>query len=469
MSGIKHTRFSRRALLRGLLVGSGAMVFRNGLWLPGSINAQEATAEPNPNAGSTRVVVIGAGAAGLAAARTLTDAGYQVTVLEARDRVGGRAFTSYDLAPHPVELGAEFIHGDEVVTWKLLEKYNLKTRPALEDEENLYMHLSNGLLHYDEWSELVGAEYIDDIESLAYDWSEEEDDASMAKVLAATETDFPAGMEWLINNFWASDYGADLADMGAYGLVEGSYDGDGDGDFRIREGYSRLFELFAQGLKIQFNTPVRRIAWGDNQATVETDNDVITADEVIITLPLGVLKAGDVVFDPPLPDAKQEAIGYLGAARVNKLILKFKEPFWDDDFEILATVLETQGWWRPGWGNPDEAPILTALVGGSFGFDLSTLDEDQAIVRGLANLSEIFENPRVADLFEQGKFINWGKDPFAKMGYSYVPVNGAGLRTKLAQPVGVLHFAGEATNEIRPATVHGALESGYRAAAEIMR
>ncbi|HEX2622746.1 MAG TPA: FAD-dependent oxidoreductase, partial [Phototrophicaceae bacterium] len=109
-----------------------------------------------------------------------------------------------------------------------------------------------------------------------------------------------------------------------------------------------------------------------------------------------------------------------------------------------------------------------SLIGGRNAVAIEALGEQGAIEKGLADLVQIFNNPAIPDLLEQGKFINWGQDPFTKMGYSYTPVNASGLRAKLAQPVGALHFAGEATNVIRPATVHGALESGYRAADEIM-
>ena len=224
-----------------------------------------------------------------------------------------------------------------------------------------------------------------------------------------------------------------------------------------------------QGLDIRRSTPVQRIQWGATGAKIFTEQGILEADRVVITLPLGVLQAGDVTFDPPLPPEKLTAIQALGAGHVDKLILKFTEPFWPTEFGALATSLASQVWWRPGWGRDNEAPILTALIGGQAAENFEQMGEQAVIQAGLQDLETIFGVSNLAEKLVEGHFVAWGTDPYAKMGYSHVPVGAVGQREVLARSVeNVLFFAGEATHTIRAATVHGALESGLAAAEEIM-
>jgi monoamine oxidase len=126
-------------------------------------------------------------------------------------------------------------------------------------------------------------------------------------------------------------------------------------------------------------------------------------------------------------------------------------------------------WWRPGWGRSPEVPILTALVGGETARRFEAVRPEDVIEAALDDLSQMFNREQLRAELDTGLFVNWGGDPYSKMGYSYVPVGATGLRAVLAQPIaGVLFFAGEATNIKRAATVHGALESGQRAAREVM-
>ncbi len=408
-----------------------------------------------------RVVVVGAGMAGLAAAQHLQKAGHEVIVLEARERTGGRVHTDYALAPHPVELGAEYIHGDKVVTWGLLKAAGLhKTAPVFADDDNFAVYTDGRLHRYPDTARLPGWSLLEYLEE-----AEQQPPGD------------PTLMEWLggdmppwVNHIIAPDYAADADTLGTAGYFEASYAGDGEGDFHIIAGYSRLVDSLAEGLDIRLNNPVKKIAYTSTSATITTQDETLQADAVIVTLPLGVLKAGAVVFDPPMPDDKRDAIARLGAGKVNKIILKFDAPFWDESMEAVVTDLETQLWWRAGWGHADEAPILTALVGGRAGEKLSAMTEEAAIQFGIDDLKRMFNRDDLAEHLVMGRFINWGADPYSQMGYSYVPVGAVGLRAILAKPLGnALYFAGEATNITHPATVHGALESGWRAAREVMR
>lgn len=410
-------------------------------------------------ASDQRVIVIGAGMAGLATAQRLQAAGAQVIVLEARERTGGRVHTDHALAEHPVELGAEYIHGDRVITWKLLAAAGIrKTAPAFEHDRHFAVYTDGRLIRYPQMDELDGWALTERLENAS---RPPRADLSLADWLGG------AIPTW-VNHTIAPDLAADLDQHGMLGYLEATYDGDGEGDFRILDGYSRLVAWMAQGLDIRLNHPVTRIAYSAGGVTITTRDATFQADVAVVTLPLGVLKAGDLVFDPPLPDTKRDAISRLGAGIVNKIILKFDAPFWKDSLEAFVTELDTQMWWRPGWGRPNEAPILTALIGGRSGARLSAMTSDDAIQAGLADLSRMFRRDDLATRLAAGRFVNWGADPYSRMGYSYVPVGAAGLRSALAAPVGrSLYFAGEATNSTHPATVHGAILSGRRAADEI--
>jgi monoamine oxidase len=419
-----------------------------------------------------RILVIGAGAAGLAAARHLHDHGHLVTVLEARQRIGGRVWTSYDLAPHAVELGAEFIHGAQASLWPLVHAYQLNTIPdATPDEFYLYYH--HRLHSAAESAHIPALQLLTEYSDMARDWAQSgQPDTSVHAVLAAwaqaRALPVPAELWRLVNHLVTPAWGADFTWLGAHGMQELSYAGDGPGNFRLHAGYSAVLQRLATGLHIRPRTVVQHITWSPHRVTVQcATGETWRAERVILTVPLALLQAGDVVFTPPLPADKLAAIQGLGAGHVDKIILCFHTRFWPPEMAGVLTTLDSQLWWRPGWGRDNEAPVLTALVGGQSAHRFEALG-DEAVAAALKHVVAMFGS-QAQRYFVQGRFINWGCDPFARMGYSYVPVHGVGWRARLAQPVAdTLFFAGEATHVTRAATVHGAVESGIRAANELL-
>ena len=414
------------------------------------------------------VLVVGAGAAGLAAARTLHDAGHAVTVLEARDRVGGRAHTSFDIAPHPVELGAEFIHGENVATWRLLERFGLHSID-IHPNLNFCAYIDGHFLDQPSFLRTPSAAFLYTGEYQAKKWLDEgRPDASLAEAVTQGFLDREITPEerrfW--NNLSAMLQAGDLEDVGVGGLVEATHDGDGNQIlFRITEGYTTLMRAMADGLDVRLNSPVETVEWHQNGVAVTTATDRFEAERVVVTLPLAILQAGDVAFDPPLPSEKIAAANGLGAGPVAKIVLTFDRPVWPEGMTHLLTTLDSQGWWTSGAGREDEAPVLTSLVGASAVRRLQQLDDPAA--HGVRDLERVFGRP-LLDRVVDARWVDWSSDPWSKMGYSHVPPGGVGLRDVLAAPVAdVLFFAGEATNTLRPASVHGALESGYRAASEI--
>lgn len=422
---------------------------------------------------STSIIVIGAGASGLAAAYMLTDEGYNVTVLEARNRVGGRAFSDYSLAPYPIEMGAEFIHGDGVVTWDVMAEFDMDSLD--QNEYNTMIHIDNTIMTADEFTDEYEVDVESVLDTLIAEWLDEgNDDISIQGLLedALDSVELAAYSELirLLDTISATDNGGNIGEVGISGLASSGSEDAGNGDFRLEDGYSVLMNAIAEELDVQLEMPVQQIEWGTSGIRITTDNgEQFEADKLIVTLPLGVLKSNQVTFLPSLPLAKQNAINMLGAGHVDKVILKFDEAFWVDEFEIIVTTLNTQSWWRPGIGRDDELPILTALVGGDDAIRYEGMTNDEVIAANIQQLEQIWGVDNLADHVVDAKFIAWGTDPYSQMGYSFVPVDGVGLNDALGESIDdVLFFAGEATHSTHFGTVHGALESGFRAAEEVI-
>lgn len=432
---------------------------------------------PSTLAQDERIIVIGAGASGLIAAYYLMDEGYDVTILEARDRIGGRTWSDYSLAPYPVELGAEFIHGDQAITWDVLEEVGEESLDGASGETRIYyddklqtpLELAFSLDLFDDPEELFGY--------AVFEWlAENGEDISVAALLdlmAAEDPDlFTPQFRQFMVNLMTNQFAGSASEIGIAGLAKAyETETDGNGDFRIENGYSSIWNVVAEGLDIRLNTPVASIDWSGNTTVINTSaGTTFETERIVITLPLGVLQSGKVKFTPPLPIEKQHAISTLGAGAVDKIILKFDEPFWEDNVAFFWTTQNSRFWWRPGFergGN--EVPILTAFFSGEATEFFESMSDGDAIQAALNDLKIMFGRDDLDESLIEGHFIAWGKDPYAMMGYSYVPVGALGQRAILAQPVAdVLFFAGEATHTEKSSTVHGAIESGIRVAEEII-
>ncbi|PJF42993.1 MAG: hypothetical protein CUN55_09340 [Phototrophicales bacterium] len=423
-----------------------------------------------------KVIVIGAGAAGLAAARTLHDAGHQVQVLEARERLGGRMFTSYDWAPYPVEIGASAIHGRNTITFKLITKYRFHTSKDASGHGKWYVYANDYLYDDLEATDLPPFEVYEFIPELAEHWAKtQRQDANLLHVIESwvrqhrhrLSMDMWRLTEHLITAEWA----AHPQELSTFGIAQSTYANDGEGDYRIDEGYSRLAQRLSRRLQIEYNAIVQKIAWqAENGVAITlTDGREYSADRVVITLPLGVLQSGDVQFSPPLPERKRQAIKKLGAGPLGRLILRFGDRFWPGGMAGFVTTHPTQLWWRAALQHDHEVFVWTSVFGGDAERRYAHMSPEAVVQEALDHWVEIF-GPVAAKTFVRGEYYSWSKDPFSKMGYSYVPLGGVGQRAVLAETVAnVLYFAGEATHTIRPSSVHGAFESGYRAAHEIIQ
>ncbi len=427
------------------------------------------------NPAALEVVVVGAGAAGLAAAHHLAMAGVAVVVLEARDRIGGRVHTLREPDwPLPIETGAEFVHGHPPETQVPIDALRLATDEVPErhaqpqGDRIVPANFESG------WSNVSDrlAQLRDDlpvIEFLRRDCphvSEEE----RAQVLAYVEG-FDAADARVVSSIWLRESDAAI--------------GQDQGARRIRDGYDRLFDYFAQTgdtpIDLRLNRRVAAIRWQHGSVEIEAigpgeTEERLTARAAIVTLPLGVLQAprgaaGAVQFIPDIPE-KRDVWQRMPMGPVVKLVLLFRERFWIDRDPDLAFLhnpaSQVVTWWT---ALPSEAPLLTGWCGGPQVDRLPHASPPAILEAGLASLEENFRISReeLSKLLERWMIFDWQADPFSRGAYAYVPAGGLGLPEKLAKPVAdTLFFAGEATHPRLTGTVAGAIASGVRAAEEVL-
>jgi monoamine oxidase len=261
----------------------------------------------------------------------------------------------------------------------------------------------------------------------------------------------------------ALEYGADAKDLS---LWEWDQDEEFGGEEVVfPNGYHQIVKGLAQGLDIRLNTMVNAIQYGDEGVEVQTSAGVFMAEKVVVTIPLGVLKQASIKFEPPLPQSKQEAINRLGMGVLNKVYLKFPNIFWDADAEVFSYIGETLGEWSDwlSFTPMTGEPILMAFHGGDKGFDLEDLSDDEVIAGAMQTLRTMFGEDAPAP--ETYLITRWGRDKFSYGSYSHIPPFASGDDyDALFEPVDdVLFFAGEATSQKYPATVHGAYLSGVAA------
>ena len=440
--------------------------------------------------GVVDVVVLGAGAAGLAAAAVLAGAGLEVAVLEARDRTGGRVHTLRDpMAPVPIELGAEFIHGRPKELWSLVRSARL---PACDAAVGQWLARDGELRplqgFWDRMDELFRRIDV-----------EAGEDESFAAFL---ETRY-AGDEWrelreLATSFVEGYYAARADRVSARFLIEGEDDTaeQVERSFHILCGYDRVLEALAAGLppgSVRLGTVVSEVRWTNGRVEVQAHSRLghplppVRARRAVITLPLGVLQApadqpGGVRFEPD-PPAVREAIGRLAMGQVVKLVLRFRDPVWETVFETVryepgppvpVKFIRTPGrpgtWWTP---LPIRAPLLVGWVGGSAAEAMVGLAAPEIVAGALDTLAPALGIGRATleSALEAWYFHDWQADPFARGAYSYLPVGGERARELLGTPVeDTFFFAGEAlAGGDATGTVHGAIRSGRRAAEAVVR
>ncbi len=428
------------------------------------------------------VLIVGAGVAGLTAAADLAAKGRSVLILEARDHVGGRVWTRHEPEiASPIELGAEFIHGQIAETFGLLNEVG---KAALETEgdrwtllngklerrsDDLFEQIQAGLKKFaDSGRDDVSFDaFLDDAER--YGLSKD-----ACKVARGSVQGFDAADPARVSTLSIAE------EWGEGGMLDAP-------TFRPAGGYSSILKALAgalerQQVRLQLQTVVQSIQW--NPGSVELQGECFAkpfharAPKAIIAVPLGVLQAeadspGAVVFTPTLQE-KRAALQGLASGAVLKVVLRFRTAFWEElqggKYRNAGFFFSPDAVFPTFWTTlPLHVPLLNAWVGGPKAAALCNLPTDAIVREALKCAGELFGLEPNGFELEAAYVHNWMTDPFFRGAYSYVTVAGREARRTLAAPVqDTLFFAGEATDTTSEGgTVAGALHSGARAAREV--
>ncbi|MEM0982139.1 MAG: FAD-dependent oxidoreductase, partial [Cyanobacteria bacterium P01_H01_bin.58] len=266
------------------------------------------------------------------------------------------------------------------------------------------------------------------------------------------------------------DWAADMSELSTHYFDEGE-PSEGD-EVIFPEGYDALIDHLATDLDIRLNEIVTHVDYsGAAGVTIAASSGTFKADRVIVTLPIGVLKAGTVTFEPALPTPKQAAIETLGAGVLNKVYLQFADAFWQRQTHWISYISEPKGEFTT-WFNLYQytgEPILVAFNAGDFGRKIEAFTDDQIVDQAMQTLRRLYGEtiPNPTDV----QITRWLRDPFARCSYSFPTVGMTDeTRADLAAPIdNRVFFAGEATHSGYPATVHGAYLSGQRAAKQLQQ
>lgn len=430
------------------------------------------------------VLVLGAGAAGLAATRMLAKQGARVALIEARERVGGRILTravptADGAAMLPVELGAEFIHGLPCETWELVREARLATY-ELAGQSAYFAdgQLSTNAPGPGGWSVLEQMQH----------WLEQQPpgfDVPFAQFLQQAPVPrarWAAALSY-VEGFNAAD--GQLISVAALSQQQRAEQSQqAERLFRVEAGYACVTGFLAQecaraGAAIELGRTVRAIQWrpgsvavtGTMGGAVAAPAWQLRAPRALITLPLGVLQAGAVGFDP-LPGDKLAIAEGLRMGPVVRMTLLFRSAFWRElrsDLDQLGFLFAPgqipSTWWTP---MPKEAPTLTGWVGGP----AALIPCPSWLGRSLTSLANVLQRPvsYIQQLLVSAHCHDWQFDPYARGAYSYVMAGAAQQSRRLSEPVeDTLFFAGEHTDlSFQWGTVHGALRSGVRGAQQII-
>lgn len=412
------------------------------------------------------VVVIGAGMAGVTAARDCAQAGLDVVIVEAQDRVGGRVFTARDFCDYPVEQGAEFVHTAEADTWPEIRDAGFETLECVPASG--FVLSVGGVQSPELFADPSLARLGDLLQDLVdYDGP----DRTVADLLAERQLEGPA--RTLADQMLTLHPLGDQDQLSVIGLRDDRVvDLEQGCDWRLVAGYDALPRHLADGLDVRLGFSVSEVRWAPDRVTVRSGTgEEITARAAVCTLPVGVLKAHTVRFEPDLPASKWRALDGLEMGAVLKLLYRFRERFWPSDLTMLSCDGPIRLYWTPLYGRGDDVtPVLTAYVGGYRARALSAMTEPEAVATGLADLDRLYPDVQPSRLVEASRRIDWCTNPNTRGGYSFVRYGGAGSRAALAaSDTGALFWAGDGTSTTTiAAVVHAAYATGRRAASEIL-
>lgn len=435
---------NRRQLLQGL--GAGAALAGAGA------RAVAATAAPE-------VLVIGAGAAGLVAARELASMGIAALVLEARERIGGRAFTDTSLGV-PWDRGCSWLHASNVNPWLDYARRNgFEVQP-----DRFAREIYDGAQRLG-GSETAGHRAIADRvqRELERAGSRGLDISAEAALTQQTLADpwYPMVMSELTG--WEGIEPANYSVLDSHQFV------DDGGDYVIPRGYGTLLAHYAKGIEVKLNTPVTRIRWGGSGVAAETAAGLVSARVAVVALPSAAIAEGSVIFSPHLPVEVLQAHHDLPLGILEKIALRFKRNVFPSEATEFLRMRRGDGRGLGYLTRHGGSNVCIAFAPGRLARDLEARGETAAIEHALDELAAMLGGDARRH-FDEGRATAWASDPYSRGAYSYCVPGRFGARSVLTRPVGGrIVFAGEHTQQNAYGTLHGAYLSGVRAAAEARR
>ena len=406
---------------------------------------------------SSLIIVIGAGVAGLAAARHLTAAGRHVLLLEARGRLGGRILTVRDaLSPLPIELGAEFVHGTPKPIWRIIDSARL---PAVEVMGDNYQ-ASGG--------QLQKVAPLDDLFERLYEAMRQVPEQSFGEFMANSKFDEPTRARIIS---YIEGFNSASKESLSTGYVLETEEATAVGrSFRMLGGYDELVRCLWHGVDSRFmdlrlNTAVRTIRWQRGAVEVETSHGVFQGEKAVITAPIGVLAAGAIRFHPE-PLVLRSVCEAMDMGHTVRVVLRFRERFWERPGKEGLSFLFSDDEVMPTWWTtvPVRAPLITGWSAGPKAAKLLGRSEESIAHEAVRALARVLGCTAsfALDRLEAAHYHDWQSDPWSRGSYSFVRPGGMDVQRWLGQPVeDTLYFAGEATEATgHCGTVHGAITSG---------
>jgi monoamine oxidase len=422
-------------------------------------------------ANAKRVIVVGAGIAGLTAADALRRAGIEVLVLEARDRAGGRTWTA-PLGAGAIDLGAAWVHypvGNPLA--EALRSAGIATR-------NDGAFFSRMGVWFDGWVDAAGATAM--TASVEGDWDPAEAFAALPDGDRLLD-----GVEWYLADRELEGIAAELARFGILWILGplvvagppertslsgmAAYAAGSGGNLVPVGGYKALVDRLGAGVDVRLGTPVTRVTHDGAGVAIEAEREDFDADAVIVTAPLGVLRSGAIAFDPPLARGHAAAIEKLAMGTLEKVVFGFEEQFWPDPLWQITHVAEDRSF--PAWfdfSRHSGSPTLVAMHNPTSTPGFADRSADERAACALAVLGKMFGSvPEPTETL----VTDWTADPWALGSYSYIPIGAeAEDMRRLGEPVSDrLVLAGEATVPECYGTVQAAFSSGVRAASWTLR
>lgn len=418
------------------------------------------------------VLVIGAGAAGLMAALELALAGRKVVVLEAHEKAGGRIRTVYSEHGHPIELGAEFVHGKLPITKELAKK----AQARLYEVKGSIWQRKDGILQKQE-------DFIEDFSRLEEAWKGLEQDLPVKDFLeTCLQGSKYEELRFTLQNYVEGYYAADISKASLFALREELTKAD-DEQYRTEGGYKVLVDYLEReckrkGVQFLFQHSVLQLHWKNGAVNAVSSNGSILAKKALITVSIGVLQKVGITFSPALT-TKTDAAKHLGYGHVVKTNFLFEKAFWKEkhlthnkdlsQLNFLFSEETIPTWWTQ---HPKEVPLLTGWLGGPGAMALSTLEKDALLRKALHSLSTIFgvDILQLEQMLAERQIYNWSADPYFEGAYSYAVIDGEKYMNEILQPVdSTLYFAGEGLhNGPEIGTVEAAFKSGRAVAQQLI-